>query len=410
MVLVLCTLLFLFLPTMSSTQSSSFSLFSSERQKCSTKFLTKYSPLESAGQLKIWKNIYHLENEAFQAIIGNGKMMMMGLDDAEMPSVTIFHDDVKFDIPIDLKLKPRVTHTVDVTANAMIDYSTGILTKSICTQVESHGCLHMTQKLLVHRSRPFLFIQTLRHTWTGYNLLDGTIDLHWSKPKPPFKEVSTTDKRFVIYTYKLRLKLFAGIAIERVPKTIELRDDEKTGFIAQRICIGFGGTSDEAAHAALNNIAEVVELATNRLVEEHERAWDDLLHTGIHLDPDDPDPHHIIPTAAIVNSTVYSVLSTSSTVKQITVDTDSADRPSTPLLTPEYCYNGVATLHSTSLWKHIHNLDDAIALRDSWRLTLNNHGCSSLIKVLFMDTENSIKSKKGYQTIQLTIFFSEWGQ
>ena len=207
MMLLLCTLLFLFLPSMTSSKSfnSSFSLFSSERQKCSTKFLTKYTPLEAAGQLKIWTNIDNLENEAFQAIIGNGQMMMMGLDDAEMPSVTIFHDDVKYDIPFDFKLKPRVARTVDIVANAMVDYRTGILTKSICTQVDAHGCLHMTQKLLIHRSRPFLFIQTLRHTWTGYNMMDGMIDLHWSKPKMPFKEVSSTDKRFVLYSYKRNL-------------------------------------------------------------------------------------------------------------------------------------------------------------------------------------------------------------
>ena len=132
-------------------------------------------------------------------------MMMMGLDDAELPSVTILHEEHKFDIPIDLKLKPRVSGTVDVSSNAMVDYSTGILTKSICTQVQSHGCLHLTHKLLIHRSRPFLFIQTLRHTWTGYNLLDGTMDLHWHKPKTPFKEVTSTDKRFVLYSFKCKV-------------------------------------------------------------------------------------------------------------------------------------------------------------------------------------------------------------
>ena len=84
-----------------------------------------------------------------------------------------------------------------------------------------------------------------------------------------------------------------------------------------------------------------------------------------------------------IHPKVYSVLSTSPSYIQMDEFSmgDSAHRPSTPLLTPEYCYNGVPTLHSTSLWKNSITLDDALALRESWKLTLNNHGCSSLIKV-----------------------------
>ena len=166
-----------------------------------------------------------------------------------------------------------------------------------------------------------------------------------------------------------------------MPKVIELRSDEKTGFVGQKITFGTGKTSEEAFGNAKNNMNEVVDLSTNRLIDEHEKSWSDLLHTGVHLDPTDPDPHHIIPTAAIVNSTVYSVLSTSTSGVSLMSEVVNPAKTTTPLLTPQYCYNGVATLHSKSLWKHVKSLEDAIALRDTWRLTLNNHGCSALIKV-----------------------------
>lgn len=88
----------------------------------------------------------------------------------------------------------------------------------------------MTQKVLCHRSRPNLFIQTIRHTWTEFKSLDGEMDLRWTKPKPPMKEVKMSDTRFIGYTFKARIKLFVGIVIERVPKTIKLSSDEKNWF------------------------------------------------------------------------------------------------------------------------------------------------------------------------------------
>ena len=52
-----------------------------------------------------------------------------------------------------------------------------------------------------------------------------------------------------------------------------------------------------------------------------------------------------------------------------------------PLLIPEYCYNANPTLHSNSLWKNPKTISQAVALRDAWKLTLQNHGCSGLVNV-----------------------------
>ena len=95
-----------------------------------------------------------------------------------------------------------MTGAVDRSTNAMVDFSSGVLTKSICAQLPNRGCLHMTQKMLAHRSRPNLLIQTIRHTWTEFKALDGEMDLRWTKPKPPLKELKMTDDRFIGYTYK----------------------------------------------------------------------------------------------------------------------------------------------------------------------------------------------------------------
>jgi hypothetical protein len=102
----------------------------------------------------------------------------------------------------------------------------------------------------------------------------------------------------------VKLKLFLAIAIERVSKTIKLQSDEKTGFVAQRITLGIGTTSEEATTIAITSLNDVMNINPSRLIEEHEKAWGDLLHTGIHLDPFNPDPDNIMPTAQMVNSTV----------------------------------------------------------------------------------------------------------
>ena len=135
-----------------------FSFLSNERQKCSSKFLEKYAPLEAIGKLKIWRDTNGPDFIEDQAIIGNGNLMMTGLENNGGPVVNIMYEGVKYDIPIDLILKPKVSKAVDVTTNAMVDFETGVLTKSICTQMEAHCCLHSTHKLLVHRKGYNFFI------------------------------------------------------------------------------------------------------------------------------------------------------------------------------------------------------------------------------------------------------------
>ena len=203
------------------------------------------------------------------------------------------------------------------------------------------------------------------------------------------------------------------VVYEIVETQLKLSRDGAKNVI-QRISYKVGSDLEEAAKIAVGKMESVLSIGALQLINEHEEAWKELLHTGIHLDPTDPgkvlsqishcscrvrvivrineldrrqhksDPHHIMPTSYYVNATVYSIMSTSVSTNSERLAYDESKRPESPLLAPEYCYNANPTLHSNSLWKNPSSIQDAIALRDTWRLTLESHGCSGLVNVSFL--------------------------
>ena len=97
--------------------------------------------------LKIWENADSLEPDDNMAIIGNGHIAMGALDNGQLPAVTILSEEVKIDVPIDIRLRPHVTGANDHSTNAMIDYSSGVLTKSICAQIQNKGRVRTVGKI-----------------------------------------------------------------------------------------------------------------------------------------------------------------------------------------------------------------------------------------------------------------------
>ena len=61
-------------------------------------------------------------------------------------------------IPFDMNWDIEIEKSKEKLGNAYIDYRTGVLTKSTCHGVFDN-CLHVSHKMLVHRSQPNLFLQ-----------------------------------------------------------------------------------------------------------------------------------------------------------------------------------------------------------------------------------------------------------
>ena len=296
--------------------------------------------------------------------------------------VSITYQDNRHLIPFDMKWDIEIENSREKVENAFIDYRTGVLTKSTCHGV-ADNCLHVSHKMLVHRSQPNLLLQTMRFTWTGFHLHEVDISINPPAPKSSIKKVKTTDsEKEEEFTYRIASGLYAAIIAEILPDSFALKGDEKTKLLSQKIVFGMAKTSEAALEVARKNMKTAQKESDLKLIDDHERAWKDLLHTGIHLDPNDPDPHHIIPRAQLVNSTVHSIMAvTPSKTQTQALGSDYQLVPNSPIMTPDYCYNGVATLHSNSLWKDVQTIDEAFALRDSWQLTLKNHGCDGLVYV-----------------------------
>ena len=58
--------------------------------------------------------------------------------------------------------------------------------------------------------------------------------------------------------------------------------------VVQRITYDIGDDLEEVSQSATKRMESVLSVGIAQLVEEHESAWKELLHTGIHLDPTDP--------------------------------------------------------------------------------------------------------------------------
>ena len=197
--------------------------------------------------------------------------------------------------------------------------------KSICLPVDD-ACGHISHRFFVHRARSRLIIQTIKSsTFTTGSAPKLIVELTQGQMlRDQFKMDHQTGK-YVVYTRQIRRKMYVAIAIEMIEMRLILAKDTKSATIGQRIVIATNDTLDGALEQARIDMESALEASLGQLVDEHQTAWKDLAHTGIHLDPTDPgnlqssfqiiyfdlDPHHIMPTSYYVNATLYSLLSTS---------------------------------------------------------------------------------------------------
>ena len=84
-----------------------------------------------------------------------------------------------------------------------------------------------------------------------------------------------------------RRSLYLAIGVESVEMRVTVKPSENkpTG---QRIVVTTAESSEEAIKIAKTEMEAALEISVGALVEEHQNAWKDLAHTGIHLDPTDP--------------------------------------------------------------------------------------------------------------------------
>ena len=177
-------------------------------------------------------------------------------------------------------------------SDLILDYNKGIIQKSTCISTDSNSCNHVTQRFYVHRSRNII-IQTIRASVFSSHgdIKEKRIDLEQnSKLEEQFEGVKSDSQRFKLYCKKQKNDdgdYFISFAVENTDRQLKLsRENGKT--IGQRIAYGLGETCEDASNKAKGKIESVIDMSLSKLLDEHETAWKELLHTGIHLDPVDP--------------------------------------------------------------------------------------------------------------------------
>ena len=94
--------------------------------------------------------------------------------------------------------------------------------------------------------------------------------------------------KYVVYTRQIRKKMYVAIALEMIEMRLILAKDTKSATIGQRIVIATNDTLDGVLEQARIDMESALGASLGQLVDEHQTAWKDLAHTGIHLDPTDP--------------------------------------------------------------------------------------------------------------------------
>jgi len=365
-------LLVLYVLFLMFSSSSNFQ-YQSAVSRCSERHLAKYLDLERDDEVRI---VRHDAADAatVRPITGNGHVMVQpGIDVDEIRL------DELSDVELTLDLALHVKHERQVTIDQIVNYNKGYIMKSICLPVED-ACGHISHRFFVHRARTRLIIQTIKSsTFTAGSLPKLTVELTQAQQLRDQFKIEQQTAKYIIYTKQLKKKSHVAIAVETIEMRLTLARDVKSATVGQRIVIAANETNAGAIELAQKDMEAALAASLGQLVDEHQTAWKDLAHTGIHLDPADPDPHHIMPNSFYVNATLYSLLSTSVSINSERSIVAESERPKSPLLAPEYCYNASPTLHSKSLWKCPASIAEAIGLRDTWRLTLQKHGCSGLV-------------------------------
>ena len=160
--------------------------------------------------------------------------------------------------------------------------------KSICLPV-GDACGHISHRFFVHRARKRLIVQTIKSSTfsPGTSIKEKTVEItQGQKLRDQFK-LADQSQRYTVYSKLVRKKMHLAIAVEDIEMRLTI-SREKSPTLGQRIVLAYNESSEEAIKLAKSDMEEALSVTLGSLVDEHQSAWKDLAHTGIHLDPSDP--------------------------------------------------------------------------------------------------------------------------
>ncbi|XP_044301233.1 uncharacterized protein KIAA2013 homolog [Varanus komodoensis] len=130
--------------------------------------------------------------------------------------------------------------------------------------------------------------------------------------------------------------------------------------------------------AARREMAELLQLRADDLVQEHRRAWADLFISGVEMRKI-TDAH--TPSSDTVNMTLYYVLSTTpAPLLDPLLSSEEREKMEAALNYADHCFSGHATMHAENLWPaQLSTVPQVLQLANLWKLTLQKRGCKGLL-------------------------------
>jgi len=398
------------------------------------KMYTSFQPCGDSYRLKYEKEILEHDvvvsdlpkigqarsaDEHFFPFVGNGLLGSAVL--YEKSSLYIYYKQQKdaktklIDLGANVLIQPvplsgDTLHRQDV---FMINFRQGIVERAVCFPYDRFGRRRIVSKHIViaHRSRPNVLFQKMvlkLESTTAESNEKVPVQIKFDNlgENSPFLKTIHPDgtkqkKKYSLYSRSLLVNeggyVAVVVATTNIPSTVTVTSEKEVVVESTTVVMKSQvyPTLQQAkskirtvVKQACDYIDDVINTSSESLLLEHTDAWKDILHTGLSI----AQSHHNfnneqsmmetgIPDPLLVNATIYYILSSMDS-KLHDKDINLMERQNLMkrLKTPDFCYTGVATFHSTSkLWKHVISADEVIDLANTWAITLNHRGCANLL-------------------------------
>jgi hypothetical protein len=304
-------------------------------------------------------------------------------------------------LSMSLKYNPLVSLYADeYSAKEMtiVEFVPGLTHRIQCYQ-NGDDCLSVRNTLYAHRTRPSVLIEEINFKNPSADSVTfdvtqtGAID--WKQTTNRIETIQNQPFTFtkgvidVIIDNKVK-HLCISVATSKLPSQIEIKShDLNTRFnvitVVKYSTAFLNGKIDslepvlaDLEQKTRNELLNMISISIDNLKQEHTTAWNQIWNTGFGIS-------NSLAVDAIngdqLNATIYNVLSNSRAPSvELTNQHDTVNNTVNEIKM-ENCYQSFSTLDIQKLWKLPMNEIELAGLTSIWMLTLQKHGCWSLVQM-----------------------------
>lgn len=284
---------------------------------------------------------------------------------------------------------------------SVVEFRNGMVHLLQCYQNNDDDCFSIENTLYAHRTRPSLLIEEVQFNnptkdTVTFNILQMG-ENNWNHSKSIIENINGEDFSItsgiidVVIDQKLK-HLCVSIGTTRLPVTKLLKEHQffvthnvmtvvkySSAFLSGKLD-NLDPILKDLESNVIQELKESLDIGFIKLKNEHINAWNTIWDSGFEISKS-------LATGAIngdqFNASIYYALTNTRAplleVQKLSSNTAIESVENVPRFNMERCYDGFSTLHALKLWKlpiNEREISDSTLL---WLLTLQKHGCTSLL-------------------------------